>query len=122
MHSQIKSPRYASSIASLIDSATPRKRKALHQNHYIRSCKKQQALVEELLASSQGIAKVVKNSSKKALVLRNVLNKELSKCKNKSNTAQLLGVNRKAAILGHICVYVCVFFSLQINNKKYSRC
>ena len=66
IQSQIKSLRsYASSIASLIDSTTTRKRKALHQNHYIRSCKKQKVAVEELVVSSQGIAKVVKNSKKK---------------------------------------------------------
>ena len=37
----------------------------MHQNHYIRSCKKQKVAVEELVVSSQGIAKVVKNSKKK---------------------------------------------------------
>ena len=100
IQSQIKSPRsYASSIASLIHYATPRKRKALHQNHYIRSCKKQQAAVEELVDRSQGIAKVVKNSSKKAWALHNALNTEISKCKNKSTTAHLPGVNRKPATL-----------------------
>ena len=37
----------------------------MHQNHYIRSCKKQKVAVEELVVSSQGIAKVVKNSKKR---------------------------------------------------------
>ena len=71
----------------------------MHQNHYIRSCKKQQAAVEELVGNSQGITKVVKNSSKKALALHNALNKEISKCENKSTTAHLLCVNRKPATL-----------------------
>ena len=97
---QIKSLRsYASSIASLIDSTTPRKRKALHQNHYIRSCKKQKVAVEELVASSQGIAKVVKNSSKKALALPNVLNKDISKCKNKSSNPSCYMLTEKLSYL-----------------------
>ena len=53
------------------------------------------------------LKKARKASSKKALALPNVLNKDISKCKNKNSTFQLLRVNRKTAILRNKYIMLC---------------
>ena len=64
-------------------------------------------LESNALTTRPFLKKARKASSKKALALPNVLNKDISKCKNKSSTSQLLRVNRKTAILRNKYIMLC---------------